>query len=199
MTGRFGFLLAAALLAGCARAAGLPWLRTRREIDSEIAAEILHIRAIDNHAHPVRVVPERASPDREFDALPVDHMEPQSDPVGMRRADRGCCRVEGALRRAGQGAYHAGKGRTVSAWVLDRMGVDVMLANRVDMGASVQPPRFRWVPYADALLFPLDNSISGQPDRKSFFALEDALRGRYLGQAGLRRRPQRWPNTWAAW
>jgi hypothetical protein len=46
--------------------------------------------------------------------------------------------------------------------VLDQMGVDVMLANRVVMGKSIQPPRFRWVPYADALLFPLDNSALAQ-------------------------------------
>jgi hypothetical protein len=62
--------------------------------------------------------------------------------------------------------------------VLDQMGVDVMLANRVAMGKSIQPPRFRWVPYADALLLPLDKSALAQQnsDRRSFFALEDRLR-----------------------
>ena len=41
------------------------------------------------------------------------------------------------------------------------MGVETMLANRVEMGTSIQPPRFRWVPYADALIFPLDNAATG--------------------------------------
>ena len=191
MTGRFGFLLAA-LLAGCARAPQVsPGSENAREIDSEIAAEISRIRAIDNHAHPVRVVPSGASPDREFDALPVDHMEPQSDPVGMRPGGPLLVAASQALYGAqGKARTMQEKGEQYPAWVLDRMGVDVMLANRVDMGASVQPPRFRWVPYADALLFPLDNSNPrNNPDRKSFFALEDALRGRYLGQAGLKTAP----------
>ena len=63
-----------------------------------------------------------------------------------------------------------------------------MLANRVEMGpgASFPASRFRWVPYADALIFPLDNSGLGvNSDRKSFFALEDKLRARYLQDAGL--------------
>jgi hypothetical protein len=66
-----------------------------------------------------------------------------------------------------------------------------MLANRVEMGTSIQPPRFRCVPYADALLFPLDNSklAAKNSDRKSFFALEDALLRRYLESAGLKAPP----------
>ena len=182
----------AALLAGCARAPQVsPGSENARETDSEIAAEISRIRAIDNHAHPVRVVPSGAPPDREFDALPVDHMEPQSDPVGMRPGGPLLVAASQALYGAqGKARTMQEKGEQYPAWVLDRMGVDVMLANRVAMGASVQPPRFRWVPYADALLFPLDNSnLRNNPDRKSFFALEDALRGRYLGQAGLTAAP----------
>jgi len=43
------------------------------------------------------------------------------------------------------------------------------------------------VPYADALIFPLDNShlAAKNSDRKAFFALEDKLRARYLAEAGL--------------
>ena len=66
-----------------------------------------------------------------------------------------------------------------------------MLANRVAMGTGVQPPRFRWVPYVDALLFPLDNSglAAATPDRQQFFPLEDALRKKYLQQVGLKALP----------
>jgi len=44
-----------------------------------------------------------------------------------------------------------------------------MLASRVEMVRSVQPPRFRWVPYAYALIFPPDNSrlAARSPDRKA--------------------------------
>ncbi len=49
----------------------------------ELAAEIDKIPAVDHHAHPVAVVPE-GTQDREFDALPVDNMEPASDPLPLR-------------------------------------------------------------------------------------------------------------------
>jgi predicted TIM-barrel fold metal-dependent hydrolase len=73
------------------------------------------------------------------------------------------------------------------AWVLNKARIGTMLANRVAMGKGVEPPRFRWVPYADALLFPLDNSgmAAESPDRKVFFALEDRVRARYFKQVGI--------------
>src|SRR5262249_31306160 len=78
-------------------------------------------------------------------------------------------------------------GEKYPEWVLDQAGIDIMFANRVEMGSSVQPPRFRWVPYADALIFPLDNSKLAErnSDRKSFFALEDLLRAKYRNAAAL--------------
>lgn len=161
--------------------------------DPDLTAEIQRIRAIDNHAHPVRFTQAGEPPDRFFDALPVDNMEPQSDPVNLRpnapsiadawRNLYGAGRVDQQRKQA----VMQQKGAAYPEWVLDQMGVDVMLANRVSMGPSIQPPRFRWVPYADALMFPLDNSTLAavNSDRKSFFALEDNLRARYLQDAGL--------------
>src|SRR6478736_8650211 len=71
---RTALLVSAALLAAaCSRA-------PEAAIDAQLAAEIAGIKAIDNHAHPVLAAPG----DREFDALPVDHMEPQSDPAALR-------------------------------------------------------------------------------------------------------------------
>ena len=73
MNGRLALLIAAALaFAACSR--------EQPAVDPQLAAAISGIRAIDNHAHPVLA----AAGDREFDALPVDNMEPQSDPVAMR-------------------------------------------------------------------------------------------------------------------
>jgi len=161
--------------------------------DPDLTAEIQRIRAIDNHAHPVRVTQPGEPADRFFDALPVDNMEPQSDPVNLRpnapaiadawRALYGAGRVDQQRKQT----VMQQKGNAYPDWVLDQMGVETMLANRVSMGPTVQPPRFRWVPYADALIFPLDNSklAAVNSDRKSFFALEDNLRTRYLQDAGL--------------
>ena len=164
--------------------------------DPSLESEIRQIKAIDNHAHPVRVVGSGEQPDRGFDALPVDNMEPSSDPLGLRPGAP-------AAREAAQALYGgqskpqtiAAKGEQYPAWVLDQMGVDIMLANRVTMGSSIQPPRFRWVPYADALMFPLDNSKldARNSDRKSFFALEDKLRRSYLEAAGLTAPPATLP------
>jgi predicted TIM-barrel fold metal-dependent hydrolase len=158
------------LLAACSR--------EQPPVDPQLAAAIAGIKAIDNHAHPVLTAPG----DREFDALPVDHMEPQSDPVAMRPGA-----FQTPFTAESKAAAKRKRGDGYPAWVLDQMGVETMLANRVAMGTSVQPPRFRWVPYADALIFPLDNSrlAAQNPDRQAFFPLEDKLRARYLAESGL--------------
>jgi predicted TIM-barrel fold metal-dependent hydrolase len=175
MNGRLALLMPAALaLAACSR--------EQPAVDPQLAAAISGIKAIDNHAHPVLT----AAGDREFDALPVDNMEPQSDPVAMRP---GAFRTPFTAESKAAAKREHGDG--YPAWVLDQMGTEIMLANRVAMGASVQPPRFRWVPYADALIFPLDNShlAAKNSDRKAFFALEDKLRARYVSEAGLSAMP----------
>src|SRR5262252_6828249 len=58
--------------------------RPQAVVDDGLEREIAQIRAIDNHAHPVRVTAAGEQPDRDFDALPVDNMEPQSDPLAFR-------------------------------------------------------------------------------------------------------------------
>jgi hypothetical protein len=174
--------------------------------DRDLASEIAHIRAIDNHAHPVRVVAAGEQPDRDFDALPVDSMEPQSmlvnwrpDAPGLVDAWRDLYGFTGSdlngghlkEAQAAKQRIQQEHGQAYPTWVLDQLGIAVMLANRVTMGPGIQPPRFRWVPYADALIFPLDNSklAAENSDRKSFFALEDIVRRRYLDAAGLRTVP----------
>src|SRR5215469_5445373 len=67
---------AGVLLSGC----GKP----QEAVDEALLAEIDGIKAVDNHAHPVRATHAGEAPDRDFDALPVDNMEPQSDPVNLR-------------------------------------------------------------------------------------------------------------------
>jgi predicted TIM-barrel fold metal-dependent hydrolase len=195
----WGLVPAVLLLAACGRVPLPP-------ADPDLAAEIGRIRAVDNHAHPVRVVSAGEQPDRDFDALPVDNMEPQSDFLSLRAGAPGMLDAWRALYGFTGGDLTGGhlkeaqarkqrvqqeQGAQYPAWVLDQMGVSVMLANRVTMGTGIQPPRFRWVPYADALLFPLDNASLAQEnsDRKSFFALEDVLRRRYLDGVGLKTVP----------
>jgi uncharacterized protein len=160
--------------------------------DPDLAAEIRQIKAIDNHAHPVRWVAAGEKPDRGFDALPVESMEPESDPVALRPGSPGLAEAGKALYGGQTKAQvMAAKKEQYPAWVLDQMGVETMVANRVEMGPSIEPPRFRWVAYADALIFPLDNThlAARTPDRKGFFALEDQLRAHYLEAVGLQQFP----------
>ena len=175
-------------------------------IDRDLAAEIAKIKAIDNHAHPVKVVLGKDEPDREYDALPVENMEPASDPVRTRPDNPEVIEV---WRRLFDYRYHdrtpehvrelqqrkkqlmEQKGDGYANWVLDQLGIETMFANRVAMGRGIQPPRFRWVPFDDALMYPANNAqLAAQtPDRKLFFAYEDQLLRRYLKDAGYQTPP----------
>jgi len=115
-------------------------------------------------------------------------MEPSSDPVYSRAGDAGVLEASRALfGGAGKRRTMQDKGDGYPAWVLDQMGVEVMIANRVRMGRGVSPPRFLWAPFADALLFPLNNTqlAAKNSDRKAFFGYEEALLQRYIKDAGL--------------
>jgi len=152
------------------------------DADEQLLAEIRGISAIDNHAHPVRPTSAGESPDNEYDALPVDDLEPGSDPVRGRPAAS-----ELADARA-----HVVRGDP--AKVLDQLGIGVMLANRVSMGPPGGPglprDRFLWVPYADALMYPLANdSMIHNSDQKAFFALEEKLLRRYYSESAVASRP----------
>lgn len=175
-------------------------------VDPALAREIDSVAAIDNHAHPMLSPPADAS-DREFDALPVDNMAPQTDPIALRAdwpplADAWHALFDIDLKpplnseqmkqlNAARARVKAREGEHYSAYVLSKAGIGTMVANRVAMGNGVEPPRFLWVPYEDALLFPLNNAAMAAvtPDRAEFFALEDKLRARYIHAQNITRLP----------
>src|SRR5438132_14338483 len=51
--------------------------------DPSVLAEISEIKAIDNHAHPLKYVAQGEKPDDEFDALPLDAIETFPLPVRL--------------------------------------------------------------------------------------------------------------------
>jgi len=176
-----------------------------RDIDPAIAKIISETKAFDNHAHPMLSPPDDRS-DRNFDALPVDNMAPQTDPVAWRpnwpmlhdawlalygvNAQAPLSPQDAKTLDAARVRVKAKEGVHYSQWVLDKTGIAIMAANRVSMGTGVQPPRFLWVPYDDALLFPLSNKgAADTPDRILFFTLEEKLRSKYLAAAGQRSLP----------
>jgi predicted TIM-barrel fold metal-dependent hydrolase len=173
--------------------------------DPALVNAIRGIRAIDNHSHPPAV----ASPgqkDDEFDALPCDPLEPTEPALSSRPdnprflaawkalygysyADAAPVHVRELL--AAKARVKAAQGDHYPAWVLDKLGIETELANRVAIGRGLVAPRFRWVPFVDALIFPLDNrSVAAfTPDRKIFFAREDALLRRYMIAVHVATRP----------
>lgn len=149
-------------------------------VDARLSAEIDQIEAIDDHAHPVRPVTAGDSPDKGYDALPVEQLERSSDPLRLRP---GAADLAEAHRELGSDRENVTK-------VLERAGIGIMLANRVSMGPGLPTDRFKWVAYADALMYPLDNSaLAVNSDRKSFFALEEQLLARYYHESGVSARP----------
>jgi predicted TIM-barrel fold metal-dependent hydrolase len=162
-----GFVLFALMLAGCVKQAA-------PLVDADLAAEIAKIRVVDNHAHPVRPTAVDEPADTGFDALPVENLEASTDPVRFRPGGNPF------FARAGQAVFNGDKAAAVKSWgsnyaatVLDRAGIDRMVANRVSMGPGLPPERFLWAGYVDALMYPFPtDAIADTPDRKAFFRLE---------------------------
>src|SRR5579871_6286648 len=146
-------LLSLILLAACGPAP------TINGVDPTLASEIAGIRAIDNHAHPVRPTAPGEAADIEYDALPVDNLDPQSDPVRQREKSPEPTEARRKLfGNSNKAAVQKQLGpEKYASWVLDQVGIDIMLANRVAMGPNLPESRFRFVPFADALMYPLNN------------------------------------------
>jgi len=164
-----------------------PLVSGQIQLDPAIAAEIAKIKAIDNHAHPV--LP--AAGDTGYDALPVEHMDPYTEPVRMRAGSPLAAEASRELFGKTPRPNRIAQERDgYPNWVLDQLGIETMLANRVSMGPGIAPPRFLWVPFEDALLFPLDNrALAINSDRKAFFEDEDRLLARYLKECGYAKAP----------
>jgi len=173
--------------------------------DPQLAADIAKIKAIDNHTHVTRVVAQ-GEEDHEYDALPFDLL--QEFPLMVRlRPDnleytaawralygykysdmseahvRELSEIKSRIRRE--------RGDSYPAWVLDQLGIETMFANRIAMGRGLAPPRFRWVSYIDALVFPLSNEAAKRInlDYRAFYPAEEKLLKRYLGDLKLSAMP----------
>jgi hypothetical protein len=177
--------------------------------DPQILAAISRIKAIDNHSHPPKLVG-AGEKDDDYDALPCDPLEP-SDPTTVTRPEnpqylaawkalygyRYNDRIPEHIRELLQAKQkiRQQQGDNFPNWVLDQLGIETEFANRIVMGRGLQPPRFRWVPFVDALMVPLNNSTLANetPDRKFFFSREEMLLKRYLKDLNLNDLPATLP------
>ncbi|HVS21954.1 MAG TPA: amidohydrolase family protein [Pyrinomonadaceae bacterium] len=172
----------------------------------DLLAEISKIKAIDNHAHPLKYVAEGEKPDDEFDALPLDVIEAFPLPLrlsptnpefirawhdlyGYAYNDMNSAHVAELLRTK-QGVMRD-RGDSFPAWILDRLNIETMFANRVAMGRGLVAPRFRWVAFDDALIFPLNNDAAKRFNRDyaAFYPGEERLLKRYLTDLKLNALP----------
>jgi len=178
-------------------------LNAQRGGTPDLIGQIRAIRAIDNHAHVTRPV----TGDAEYDALPFSLLDPsppgvESSPMPLRAdnpmfvqawkalfaypyADASAAHLKDAVALKQKAI--AQRGASYPTWVLDQEGVDIVLANRVAMAPDLPAARFTWVPYADALLFPLDNSAQKSINRDcaAFYPAEEKLLQRYMKESGV--------------
>ena len=183
-------------------ATGSMEVRAQVSVDRDLLAEISRIKAIDNHAHPLKYVAPGEKPDDEFDALPLDAIVAFPLPVRLSPTNLEFIRAWHDLYRyshndmseahvrelmnAKQGVLKE-RGDSFPTWVLDQLNIETMFANRVAMGRGLTAPRFRWVAFDDALIFPLDNEAAkrSNPDYRGFFPGEERLLKRYLNDLRL--------------
>src|SRR6185369_2112287 len=174
--------------------------------DAQLFAEINKIKAIDNHSHPLKYVAEGEKPDDEYDALPLDAIEPFPLPVRLSPDNTEFINAWKQLYNynytdmlqphvdellATKKKLFQQQGQNFPNWVLDQLNIETMFANRIAMGAGLSSPRFRWVSFVDALLFPLSNETAKKSNRDyaGFYPAEEKLLKRYLNDLELKELP----------
>ena len=182
---------------------------TQGGADRDLADYVDTLSAVDPHAHPTAYSAPGAPADSETDALPLGPLSgipPFEMPAAMAPGNPVLTDAQrslyGAVLGEGDSIQAKAFGKAVSdvmakhgegfaVWVLDQHHIGVMLANRVVMGPGVQAPRFRWVPFADALMLPLDTRAEAErtPDTRVLYPLETILLQRYLRDLGMTKVP----------
>lgn len=174
--------------------------------DPELLAAIRAIPAIDNHTHVPAVTAPDQPKDTDYDALPCSgYVAPSPDPFltrpdnpkyleawqqlyGYPYQDATPAHVQELI--AARDRIRAEQGDNFPAWVLDRLHIEAMLANRIAMGRGLPASRFPWVSYVDALMTPFDAaSLADTPDRVFFYQREAMVLGRYLQDLHLAAAP----------
>ncbi len=167
-------------------------------IYQRLLPQIERIKIFDHHAHPafpddadvdIAPPPPGASPLRLRDDNPelipaarVLFGLPFADlkgPHGKWLVDK-----KAALKKQYPGSQYFDR-------ILDRVGIEASMANRVAMADYLNPARFRWVFFADCYMFPFDNSAlaARNTDEAVYMPLQTKLLQRYVQQVGGRGLP----------
>src|SRR4030095_1732607 len=175
-------------------------------IDRDLLADIMKIRATDNHAPPLKYAADGDPADTEFDALPLEAIAAFPLPVRLsptnpefirawhdlydyKHSDMSEAHVRQLMSAKQAQVKQTGEG--TPSWILDQLNIETMFANRIAMGRGLAAPRFRWVPFDDPLIFPLSNEAQKRfnQDYKGFYPAEEKLLKRYLADLNIRGLP----------
>jgi uncharacterized protein len=182
--------------------------------DPALVTAIAAIKVIDNHAHPLRALKEgerdtewsdlsyhtsgtaASDPGAQMGLIPF-RLRPKSPefiavwqalyglPAGpvTKEFPQELVRVKRRIMEEQADNY--------PARILDKAGTETMLANRVVMDRSLPAPRFRWVSYVDALMFPLSNEEvrKARPDLATSYGSLGRLLKTHLSDLGLSQLP----------
>jgi len=169
---------------------------------ASLLQDINGIKTVDNHTHLTF-----SDDDKGYDALRCETLTtvaqapfPQRNEDGaFDQASRtlfGLKEPSGeALNKAEAVAKNAKRqqiGEKYTEWALDQAGVDVIFANRTEMPpAYANNPRIKWVPYDDALLFPLNNDQGKKfsLDRQVLLTSEEQLLQKYFAAQNIKTLP----------
>ncbi len=178
----------------------------QQPVDAALERYINSIRAIDNHAHPMRPVAAGAPADTDFDALPLDGIPPFDMPSRLKPDDPVWRAAQNALYGISTSltgdSYHTSlkaavtktqrsEGQHFPEWALDHASIDIMMSNRIAMGPGLSATRFKWIAFVDPLMLPLDTHAEAAltPDTRPLYPREAKLLQRYLKDLNLRSLP----------
>jgi predicted TIM-barrel fold metal-dependent hydrolase len=149
-------------------------------IYQRLLPQISRIKIFDHHAHP------GVADDPEVDPAPVPE---GALPLRLTPGNPDWAAADKALFAVTSKAQlkRQNPGPKYFSAILDLLGIETSIANRISMPADLDPARFKWVFYIDPVLFPFDNSglAARNTDQAAFMPNQAKLVQRFRQQAGL--------------
>lgn len=168
-----------------------------RLIYRRLLRQIEAIEMFDHHGHP------GYPGDPDIDAMPLT---PSSTPLRLRDsnpelvaaarslfgypyADLAPGHTQWLVEKTS--ALREQQGQAYFDHILDKLGIETAMANRVAMPDYLDPARFHWVFFVDSFLFPFDNRqlAAANPDEAAYLPMQEKLLHRYMRQAGIGQLP----------
>ena len=149
-------------------------------IYQRLLPQVSRIKIFDHHAHP------GFAGDEEVDPAPVPEgampLRLTAGNPDWAAAGRALWGVTSKARLKSQNP-----GPKYFNAILDKLGIETSIANRITMSPDLDPARFKWVFYIDPVLFPFDNSglAARNTDQAAFMPNQTKLVQRFRQQAGL--------------